>query len=422
MCIHLNFMKRCAKTITIILLGFLCLSAGFPLKAQEFHFNPSRKRVILPFNFIKNLIIVPVTINGKGPFNFILDSGVSLVIITDPTLVDILDIKKSRTMKINGLGEKGVLNAYTAASVNMKIGYDIKGDVPAAILCDDIFDLSGFTGMPIHGLIGYEFFNSFVVKIKYSTKTLTVYKNTYNYNSRKGSKIPLDIEDRKPYINSDMVMNDNSDINARLIIDTGAGHPVSLETDPEGMPFDVPPNNIPASLGVGLSGPIKGHLGRIPSLKLGNFELRNVISAFPDYNDVGSKIPLIQRNGSIGNNILKRFDAVFDYHHNALYLQPSLGFNEPFEYDMTGIQLAFAGEKFNRIFIYDVDRGSVADKVELKRGDEILAINFQPVSELSMDKIEAIFHSYDNRGLMLEIFSSSSNKRERVFMTLKRRI
>ncbi|HCN85304.1 MAG TPA: hypothetical protein DIT07_17050, partial [Sphingobacteriaceae bacterium] len=106
----------------------------------------------------------------------------------------------------------------------------------------------------------------------------------------------------------------------------------------------------------------------------------------------------------------------------SLYLQPIYTYQEPFEHDMTGIQLAFSGEKYNRIFIYDVDQGSVADKAELKPGDEILAINFQPVSELGMEKIESIFHSYNNRGLMLDIYSANAKKRERVFMTLKRRI
>jgi hypothetical protein len=415
-------MKQRIKFVILTLFSFLLISRNMPANAQDFKFNANRTRIILPFQFVKNLIIVPVTINGKGPFNFILDTGVSLVIITDPSLKSLLNIQNFRNMKITGLGEKGGMNAYTTASINMQIGSDIKGDVPAAILQDDLFDLSGFTGMPIHGLIGYDFFNSFVVKVKYSTKTLTIYKRDKIYNPGKASKMQLDIEDRKPYISSELVMCDKSEINARLIIDTGAGHPISMETDPEGMPFDVPSHNIPASLGIGLSGPIKGHLGRLPSIKLGKFELKNVISAFPDYNDVGVKIPLVQRNGSIGNNILKRFDVVFDYPHNSLYLKPTYLFNEPFEYDMTGIQLAFAGEKYNRIFIYNIDQGSVADKVELKAGDEILAINFQPVSELGMEKIEAIFHSYDNRGLLLDIFSAKSNKREQVFMTLKRRI
>ena len=415
-------MKQCIKSIVVYLLSLFLLFTTLSVRAQDFHFTSSRKRENINFKFVKNLIIVQVAINGKGPYNFILDTGISLVLITDPLLLSVLDIQNYRVMKINGLGEKSGVNAYTIPSVNIKVGYSIEGNMSVAILQDDIFDLSGFTGMPIHGLIGYEFFNSFIVKIRYPSNTITVYKNEMAYTPHKGSRIQLDVEDKKPYITSALTMNDNKTVNARFIIDTGAGHPISLETNNEGMPFDVPEDNIPASLGIGLSGPIRGYLGRIPSIKLGKFELTNIIAAFPDYFDVAAKLPQVNRNGSIGNNILKRFDVVFDYHRNSLYLQPIYTFQEPFEYDMTGLQLAFSGEKFNRIFVYNVDQGSVADKAELKPGDEILAINFQPVSELGMEKIETIFQSYDSRGLLLDIYCANTKKRERVFMTLKRRI
>lgn len=415
-------MKQYVRSIVIHFLSLLLLFTALPLRAQDFHFTSSRKRENINFKFIKNLIIVQVAINNKGPYNFILDTGISLVLITDPAVLSELDIKNYRVIKINGLGEKSGVNAYTIPSVNIKISDDIEGNLPAAVLQNDLFDLSGFTGMPVHGLIGYDFFNSFIVKIKYTLNTITVYKNETAYAPRKGSKIQLEIEDRKPYVVSDVTLNNNKTVNSRLIIDTGAGHPLSLETDNEGIPFNVPEENIPASLGIGLGGTIKGYLSRIPLLKIGNFELTNVIAAFPDYPDVAAKLPQVHRNGSIGNSILKRFEVVFDYHHNSLYLKPIYTYQEPFEYDMTGIQLAFSGEKLNRIFVYNVDRGSVADKAALKPGDEILAINFQPVSELGMEKIEAIFNSYDNRGLMLDIFSANAKKRERVFMTLKRRI
>jgi hypothetical protein len=43
---------------------------------------------------------------AKGPFNFILDTGVGLMLITEPKMIDSINIKSSRTIKISGLGEK----------------------------------------------------------------------------------------------------------------------------------------------------------------------------------------------------------------------------------------------------------------------------------------------------------------------------
>src|SRR3546814_15960814 len=57
---------------------------------------------------------------------------------------------------------------------------------------------------------------------------------------------------------------------SKLIIDSGAGHPVLL--DPHSNPaFLIPDTSVSAMLGVGLNGPIRGYLGRLSSLYLGDF-------------------------------------------------------------------------------------------------------------------------------------------------------
>ena len=55
-------------------------------------------------------------------------------------------------------------------------------------------------GMPIHGLLGYEFFNNLAVKINVHDSTLTVWRPKDLKVFRKGVHIPITIEDRKPYV------------------------------------------------------------------------------------------------------------------------------------------------------------------------------------------------------------------------------
>lgn len=78
-------MKR-YRLIRLILIG-LFFSTD-PVFAQRFSFEQGRSRDVTRFKLLHNLIIIPVYINNGGPYNFILDTGVGPMVITDPSLGD----------------------------------------------------------------------------------------------------------------------------------------------------------------------------------------------------------------------------------------------------------------------------------------------------------------------------------------------
>lgn len=393
-------------------------------EAQKFEFTGRRKKEIVAFKMVKNLMIIKLTVNGKGPFNFVLDTGVGLFLISDPKLIDSVSIKNLRSINIIGFGDGEPLSAYVTPSVDVGFGSTNAKGVSAAILKKDIFELSNYVGMPVHGLIGYEFFSSFIVRINFTLNTLTIYRPETVYIPRKGYRVPLTIEDRKPYLISNIQLTSGEKIAAKLILDTGAGHPISLETN-GGVPFEVPKVHIAGNLGIGLTGPISGYISRVRSLTLGKYTLNDVIAAFPDYDDVGSKVYSVGRNGNMGITVLKRFNVVFDYNESALYLKPGAVLTEPFEHDMSGMELTSAGDKFERVLVSRVESGSSADEVGLRKDDEILAINFKPVAEMNASEIDNLFRSKSDRSFILDVLpngSKSLRDKQRVILTLKRRI
>lgn len=406
----------------IVLISFFL--SFIEVSAQRFEFTKKRKKEIVSFKMVKNLMIIKLMVNGKGPFNFVLDTGVGLFLISDPKLIDSLSIKNLRSINITGFGDGDPLSAYVTPTIDVGFGSTQAKGLSAAILKNDIFELSNYVGMPVHGLIGYEFFNSFIVKINFSLNTLTIYSPEIAYLPRKGYRVPLMIEDRKPYLISNIQLSSGEKIAAKLILDTGAGHPISLETN-GGVPFEVPKVNIAGNLGIGLTGPISGFIGRLQSLTLGKYTLNNVIAAFPNYDDVGSKVYSVGRNGNMGITVLKRFNVIFDYNGSALYLKPGVSLNEPFEHDMSGMELTSAGDKFERILVSRVETGSSAEEAGLRKGDEIIAINFKPVAEITATEVDNLFRSKSDRSFILDVLpygSKSIRERERVVITLKRRI
>jgi len=412
-----HFITRNTRGGCLRLLFFMLFACPFAVRAQSFDLIGKKKHVNLPFTTVRNMVVVKLTINNKGPFNFILDTGVGVMLITDPTLVDSINLESKRTIKIYGLNGDSY-EAYVTPNLKIEMRNITSTGVSAAILKEDHFSLSSYTGMPIHGLLGYDFFSNLAVRFNFYDSTITVSKPLYARQIRKGVKIPLSIEDRKPYIFTDVKMPDGKILSRKLLVDLGAGHPLSLENmlAEQGLPE----NFIPGNLGMGLTGPIKGYISRVSEIRLGSYKLNNVITSFPDTGYIKNAALSVPRDGNLGIGVLKRFTVLIDYSNNALYIKKGPNFNEPFEHDMTGMEYFFDGVDFSHLIVGRVEIGSPADIMGLKKDDEILAINLKTIDQMSIEQIDNLFRSKDGRNLLLDV-----RRDKRLFRTviaLKKRI
>src|ERR1700749_2513731 len=92
----------------LLLSGYVFNTAS----AQSFGITGHKKRVEIPFKLVRNLVIVQLKINGQGPYNFIMDTGAGLMIITDPNLADSIYIPSKRLIKLTSCGSGGDYDAY----------------------------------------------------------------------------------------------------------------------------------------------------------------------------------------------------------------------------------------------------------------------------------------------------------------------
>ncbi|MDB5011681.1 MAG: hypothetical protein JWQ06_2470 [Mucilaginibacter sp.] len=406
------FYSKCRRAIWLSCLLCGCFISA---NAQYFSLDSNRKRMVIPFRFIRNLVIIKLNINNTGPFNFILDTGVGQMLITEPSLVDSINLASKRTVIITGFGEGEDQEAYITTPLTIGIKGMKSHYVSAAILKKDIFGLSAYAGMRIHGLLGYEFFSRLVVKINFSDSLITVYRPGKIKGFKKGSKIPLTIEGNRAYIQTVITCNDGTKKLSKLIIDIGAGHAVSLENITDKNIFSK--TLIKGNLGVGLKGLISGYIGRIEEIDIGKYKLNNVVTSFPE--DNFTKSLNVARDGNLGMEVLKKFMVILDYTDSVMYLKSSVGYNAPFEHDMSGLEYYATGNNFSHVIIDRVEPGSAGEEAGLQKDDEIMAINFRPVASMSLEQIDEIFRSRNNRTILLDIYH---DQKYTMVITLKRRI
>lgn len=385
----------------VVLLQYVATTPG---QAQTIGFDiiGGKNKISFPFESYNNLIVVPVILNHRMPLRFVLDTGVRTSILTDRTFSDILNISYARKIPLVGADGDREIVAYVANGISLKLPGVVGQGQALLVLEEDYLQLKNYLGTEVHGILGYELFNRFIVEIDYESSILTLHE-PYSYKpKRKRNVIHLEVQDTKPYIHTNFQLQDGTTINAKLMLDTGASHSLLLDLDshPE---LKLPEKVVRANLGRGLGGDINGYIGRIESIEFGKYSFDNVISSWPDRGSFANILRRTGRQGTLGGGLLSRFTVVIDYFNGYLYYRKNQNFNNQFEFDMSGIEIRATGQKLNHFIINQLRKDSPATKVDIQLGDEIVAINGHLTKELTLGEVNSFFRSREGRKIRLEL-------------------
>ena len=411
------------KLLSLLLLaGYLSLSTCHT-QAQEMHFlRENRRSLRLPFIFNSNLMIIPVRVNRSQPLYFIMDSGVQACILTELAIGDELNLRYARRVKLRGLGVGGDIEALQSVSNTFLIDNKIKGTRQFMfVMLQDIFHLSSKLGRQVHGLIGYPVFKDFIVQIDYHRKYVR-FLNPRRYQPkvrRRTIRLPLEIDETKAYLQAKVVQDQGDTVSVKLLLDTGASHALWLNPNSKEA-LRVPEKQEEMFLGRGLNGNIYGRLGRVQSVILGDLSLENPIVAFPDSASASDAFGVGGRNGAIGAEILRRFDVTIDYPNEQLLLRPNRYFDDPFEYNMSGLELISPLPGYPFFEVSEVQEGSPADEAGFQVGDQIMEVNGKDIDELKMNDLNELFQSRPGR-LIRIVISRNGERMVKTFL-LRREI
>ncbi|MCP9290386.1 aspartyl protease family protein [Gracilimonas sediminicola] len=385
-------------------------STSFEPRKAAFTINGRADRpVVIPFELVNNLIIIEASINGSVPLKLIVDTGVGNILITALPKGEEIYLRSSRTVTLSGLGEGEPVEAFYAEKNRLDIGRVTGENVEVLFMKEDIFQLASFMGTFVHGLIGYDLFSEFAVEINYLSKELILYdpekfeeKFQELPEHRKWHKLPIYIEDRKPYI--DVAFKQRPGISytpLRLLIDSGSSNAFSLYkiTHEE---IVVPKSNISTLIGVGLSGNVNGYLGRIQKMKLGDeFIFEEPVIAYPDSFAVRRALGLGDRNGSLGGEVLRRFKVIFHYRDEYILLRANRDLGDNFYYNISGIEVNTPVPNIPLYVVSEVREGSPAEKQGIQKGDVIKFINGEPAARLNLNDILNILQK--NQGSRIRV-------------------
>ena len=387
---HSTLSRNKKTPFTILIVFCFFLSSHSQSINKKLHFtSENRKKVTIPFKLSSNLIIIPIKINDSPTLQFILDTGIKTAIITELYKDDSVSLNFFSEKPLFGLGAGKALTSYITINNTYYLKKVIGEYQTILYLKEDVFQLSAQLGTKVNGLIGWDIFKNFIVEINYRREYVRLHhRKKFEYpKSRKWTSLPLTFHDGKPYIKARITQFNGTEMPVKLLIDTGAGMPLWLSSASDEK-IIVPEKHINTFIGQGLNGDVHGKLGRIKKITIGEMEIEDVITAFPDTITVAtSLIAGDNRNGSIGAELLNRFHLIIDYYHKKISLKPNSNFKKAFEYNKSGLTIIEPAPGIPVYTVSFIREESPADSAGLKIYDQLLRIGNQPVSDMKLDQI-----------------------------------
>lgn len=362
---------------------------SFAQNPLGFSFDDGKQFVEMSFKDESNLIVIPILVNGEGPFNFILDTGSESGMIFDRFVIAENNLVNARTIPIYAKNGSKITDLLVANDIDIQMK-GVNGERQSMLVLEqNSMNIENILGVNAHGVLGSELFNRFVVEIDYENEKLRLYEPD-KFKAPKGfQKIDINIKDFRPYIKASVKQKGEKKINLNLLIDTGASSALFLD-EQRNDEVVLPEKTVEHALGSSLSGMMEGKVGRVKQLNIGrNLRFRRIVTSYPDEwqvkSEIGTKGNKITRSGTIGSDVLSRFTVIFDYLNSVVYLKKGRDYRDPFKFNTAGFtfiskpntEVDGIGPK--QFFVSRIIPNSPAALAGIKADDEIISIEGKPI-------------------------------------------
>jgi aspartyl protease/PDZ domain-containing protein len=337
----------------------------------------------IPFDFASSHIIFNVRVNGRAPIGFILDTGADQSVIHSRRLADfgITTYAKSTTAGGGNTAEYD----YAAGVTFTLPGAELRRQHVAVL---DQSGLERALGVPLGGLLGYDFISRFVVEIDYDKKVITLHDpKTWSYGGS-GLSVPITFDSGIPFAEGTISVPTKPAIPAYFVLDFGAAETMTL-TSPFVKANDLATlagTNATVNRPAGLEkqffaqNNVRGHIDR---LVLGGLAVES-IPVNMSVNTQGA-YSSVHFSGTVGQGIYHRYHVFLDYARERVLLEPTPEAGRPFPERQTyGLSLLASGPDLHTLTVSAVRPGSPAETDGFREGDRIAAFDGRPAADLTL--------------------------------------
>ncbi|QNK03040.1 aspartyl protease family protein [Dyella telluris] len=325
------------------------------------------------------IVMVDVSIDGRPPMPFILDTGGHAILTVDAA--------KKMGFQTQGQGVSGGSGSGTMSTSYTRVHDTALGDAHIRDLTYTVlpYPFSFYDrgdGAPIAGILGLEMFERFAITFDYDHHQLRLqpYDQGEAPPAMKGDAVTLRFTDDMPLAQA------SQDGHAGMFgIDTGnAGY---LLTFPQWAARNGIARRYEAGLPIptgGVGGLFTAHVAHARAFTLGSQTLDNVAAMLTRTDAGATGNP--SEAGNIGQDILARYNVHFDYRRQQMVLMPRA---QPpvWHYGMAGFRAEKHQEHPDRFNVINVMPGSPAQDAGLKQGDAIVAVNGKPARTLGFGQL-----------------------------------
>jgi len=350
----------------------------------------------IPAVFLRNLIFMPVRLNGGKPTLYELDSAAEKCAVDRNVAGD----STGNALRYAVLALPGVALPFVTLPVVSRA------------------DFAQQVGQPYQGTLGRDFFDRVVVEVDYHRQTVQLYDPSAFTYTGQGKSFPLTFSGPVPLIHAKFDVPGHRTESADFAVDTALDSGVIFYrgyTDSQRISaahFKSEPASYPE-----VDGGAKIFLGRLKAFQIGPYQLEDIVGVFTQQKTQAGADKNIA--GAIGANFLRRFTVIYDFPHHQVILEPNVDLNHDTDEDMSGLSIIAKGPNLKVFEITAVQPGTPGARAGIVPGDVIAGIGDEAAADLTLPAVRDLFRQV---GYQYKVLIDRKGQTITVSMQMRRRI
>ena len=340
---------------------------------------------------IGNQVIVEGMLGGRGPYRFILDSGGHNIIT--PAVASELGLKPVGGAQSGGAGA-GTVTQQDVMVPSVAFGNARLRNQHFYVIPLQFSTIEQGASPPLAGIIGLELFERFAVRIDYRRAKLALIPANQATAACEGTAVPITFDDDMPLV--DGTVEGSAGV---LAIDSGnSGSPVVQGKWAERVGLSERMKKGISTTSFGAGGASTSWVTRGGRITLGSIDIPDVDLRLS--NDVKGTFSSVTEAANVGQQVLARFTALFDYAGGRICLKPVPGYVAP-SLNRSGMIATKVDRSHFRVV--SVAQGLNAAAVDIRPGDLIVEMGGLAADALSGSDMFNLFRQAVGTTLKLKV-------------------